>query len=119
MVSIQQALKQFSNDPQKWERPIEAPVHYLVAHTLFDIALHPNAKVKRTIQDARRAQKIILDRLGGNRTPGTSPRGNGAQHVKMLDLTAGFTTSEGETFDPRTGDAEVPTDSAEGTPNQS
>ncbi|QQO39341.1 hypothetical protein SEA_CRUNCHYBOI_55 [Microbacterium phage CrunchyBoi] len=106
--TVRQALSYVDRYPE-WpatER-LDMPVWELVARNLFDIANHPNVKVRGSVAKATRAQKIILDRLTGTRRQGTNPAVQNTQRVKLLDLTVSLSApTEGtENGEDTTGEA--------------
>ena len=90
MVSIREALQKVADNPEyTTDALIDAPVHELVARTLFDIANSPNAKVRGSLSRATRAQKMIMDRLVGLRKAGTNPVAQTEAGIEFVDLTRG------------------------------
>ena len=59
----------------------------LIARTLFDIANKPDAKVRGSMARATKAQRIIFNRIGGTRRPGTKPASKQSTQVTFVDLT--------------------------------
>lgn len=86
-TSIRQALQRVAAGKISSDAPIEAPVHELVSLALFDIANHPDPKVRGTMRRATRAQKIILDRMVGKRLPGSNPAAKKNVEINFVDLT--------------------------------
>ena len=86
-TSIRQALQRVAAGKIFSDAPIEAPVHELVSLALFDIANHPDPKVRGTMRRATRAQKIILDRMVGKRLPGSNPAAKKNVEINFVDLT--------------------------------
>ena len=90
MVSIREALQKVADNPEYTpDVLIDAPVHELVARTLFDIANSPDTKVRGSLSRATRAQKMIMDRLVGLRKAGTNPVAQGEAGIEFVDLTRG------------------------------
>lgn len=87
--SVRDALQYAADHPEMKTAPIDTPVWELVARILFDIANTPNANVRGSMARATRAQKMITDRLVGNRRAGTHPVRAKRQQVTFVDLTAG------------------------------
>ena len=104
--SIRQALRYVDRYPEWPEvERLDMPVWELVARNLFDIANHPNVRVRGSVAKATRAQKILLDRLTGTRRQGTNPAVRNAKRLKLLDLTVSI-TSPTEGADNDAGDNE-------------
>jgi hypothetical protein len=59
----------------------------LIARTLYDIANKPDAQVRGSLARANKARKLIMDRLGGKRRPGTRPVRPEVQELRIKDLT--------------------------------
>jgi hypothetical protein len=59
----------------------------LIARTLFDIANSPDANVRGSMARANRARRLIFDRLGGRRRPGSKPGSRQPATLRMRDLT--------------------------------
>ncbi|QYC53820.1 hypothetical protein SEA_EUGENEKRABS_50 [Microbacterium phage EugeneKrabs] len=97
--TIRQALSYVDRYPD-WpdvER-LDMPIWELVSRNLFDIANHPNVRVRGSMVKATRAQKILLDRLTGTRRQGTNPAVRNSKSIKLLDLTvAALPPTEGTT----------------------
>ena len=88
MVSIREALQKVADNPEyTTDALIDAPVHELVARTLFDIANKPDSKVRGSMARATKAQRIIFNRIGGTRRPGTKPASKQSTQVTFVDLT--------------------------------
>lgn len=86
-VSIRQALQAYTDNPRVAEITVETKVYEAIPQILFDIAKHPNAKVRGGMSKATRAQKMILDRRVGTRRPGTNPVVMKKESVEFHDLT--------------------------------
>jgi hypothetical protein len=89
--TVRQALSYVDRNPE-WPDEnviarIDMPAWELVSRNLFDIANHPNPKVRGSMAMAIRATKIILNRLSGTRRMGTKPAVRTTKKIKMLDLT--------------------------------
>lgn len=103
--SIRQALSYVDRYPDWPETArIDMPIWELVARNLFDIANHPNTKVRGSLARATRAQRILLDRLTGTRRQGTNPAVRNAKSLQLLDLTIGLTESTEGTTDERSNE---------------
>lgn len=90
MVSIHAALQQVADNPDfTTDDLLEVKVHELVARTLFEIANSPNPKVRGSMRQATRAQKMIMDRLVGIRRPGSHPAAQDGISLEFIDLTQG------------------------------
>jgi hypothetical protein len=87
--TVREALQYVADHPQLVGPPIEAPAWELIAHTLFEVANSPDAKVRGSMARATKAQRMIADRLVGTRRPGTSPAVKREQQIEFADLTAG------------------------------
>ena len=88
MVSIREALQKVADNPEyTTDALIDAPVHELVARTLFDIANKPDSKVRGSMARATKAQRMIFNRIGGTRRPGTKPASKQSTQVTFVDLT--------------------------------
>lgn len=90
-VTVQQALQKAADTWQE-DRELDwttAPVHQLVALTLFDIANSGSLKERGSIGRATKAQKIILNRMVGLRQPGSRPVSKTADGIEFVDLTMG------------------------------
>ena len=90
-VTVQQALQKAADTWQD-DRELDwtmAPVHHLVALTLFDIANGGSTKERGSIGRATKAQKIILNRMVGLRRPGSRPISKTSDGIEFVDLTAG------------------------------
>lgn len=89
-VTIQQALQRVADHPDlSTAAPLDAPVHELVARTLFKIANSPDQRVRGSLARATKAQKMILDRLVGTRRPGSHPAAYRDNKIEFVDLTQG------------------------------
>ncbi|QKY80411.1 hypothetical protein SEA_PABST_53 [Microbacterium phage Pabst] len=91
--TVRQALSYVDRYPE-WPAidRIDMPIWELVARNLFDIANHPNVRVRGSVAKATRAQRIILDRLTGTRRQGTNPAVQNTKRVQLLDLTVSLPT---------------------------
>ena len=88
--TVRQSLSYVDRHPDWPETArLDMPVWELVARNLFDIANHPDRKVRGSVARATRAQKIILERLSGTRRMGTNPAVRGKKGLTLIDLTAG------------------------------
>ena len=89
--TVRQALLFVERKPdwptERNEDRLDMPVWELVARNLFDIANSPNVKVRGSVANATRAQKIILDRLTGTRRMGTNPAVRTDKQIQLRDLT--------------------------------
>jgi hypothetical protein len=89
-VSIRQALQQVADYPEPVDDDwLNKPVYELVARSLFDIANRPDAAVRGSMTRANRARKLILDRMGGRRRPGSKPTNKVTTEIEFIDLTGG------------------------------
>lgn len=88
--TIAEALKHVADNPDPGEvAPIDKPMYELISRTLFEIANSPDTKVRGSLARATKAQKIILDRLVGTRSPGSHPAARKSDALEFVDLTAG------------------------------
>jgi hypothetical protein len=86
-VTVRQALQQVADYPVPLtDEVIQAPVHELVARTLFDIANRPDAGVRGSMGRANKARRMILDRLVGRRRPGSHPATRTETTIDFVDL---------------------------------
>lgn len=90
-VSIRDALQKVVDRPapEADYAAIDAPVHELIARTLFDIANRPDSRVRGSMSRATKAQRMILNRHTGLRRAGTHPAAREAEGLEFLDLTKG------------------------------
>lgn len=73
-TSIKRALQHVADYPGLVDDDImQMPVHELVSRVLFDVANSYDQTQRGSATRANKARKIILDRLGGKRMPGTDP----------------------------------------------
>ncbi|QDF17003.1 hypothetical protein SEA_YELLOWPANDA_53 [Microbacterium phage YellowPanda] len=94
--TIRQALSYVDRNPDWPEiQRLDMPIWELISRNLFDIANHPNTKVRGSLARATRAQRILLDRLTGTRRQGTNPAVRNSKSLQLLDLTKDLT--EGQT----------------------
>lgn len=88
--TIPEALQYVADHPEQSQPDtIDVPVWELVARTLFDIALHPDRRVRGSMARANKAQKMIMDRLVGRRRAGTHPATVKEEAIEFVDLTQG------------------------------
>jgi hypothetical protein len=102
--SIREALQQVADYPQPLnDEVLLMPVHEIVARTLFDIANQGDPKVRGSMSRANRARKMILQRMGGRRRPGTKPISHQADGLDFIDLTGGVISAPAEDVQPADG----------------
>lgn len=95
-VTVRQALQQVADYPTRLDDEIiQAPVHELIARTLFDIANRPDATVRGSMNRANKARRMILDRLVGKRRAGTHPATRTEADLEFVDLTGKEIPSNG------------------------
>lgn len=86
---VRSALQYVADHPEPAVEPIDMPVWEAIARILFDVANHPDARVRGSMARATRAQKMISDRLVGTRRAGTHPNEAKKQTIAFRDLTEG------------------------------
>ena len=90
--TVAQALRAVERNPdwpdERIQSRLDMPVSEMIARNLFDIALHPDASNKASMQRCLRAQRIIMDRLTGTRQMGTHPAVRNQKKVQILDMTS-------------------------------
>jgi hypothetical protein len=95
-VTVRRALLYVDDNPDWPDTPrLDMPIWELIARNLFDIANNPD-RSKGAMNQAIRAQRIILNRTTGVRRTGTAPATKNAVGVKLVDLTKGIVTPEPE-----------------------
>ena len=86
--TVRQALQYVADYPQPVDDDnLVIPTHELIARTLFDIANKPDVQTRGSLTRANRARKMIMDRLGGKRRPGTKPAKSTVSRLVLKDLT--------------------------------
>lgn len=87
-MTIRQALLDVAKRPHPdTDVLLDVKTHELVARTLFDIANKPDSKVRGSMARATKAQRMIFNRIGGTRRPGTKPASKQSTQVTFVDLT--------------------------------
>ena len=99
--TVRQALQHVADNPEPTTAPIDTPVWELVCRVLFDVAQHPDAKVRGGLTRASKAQRMIARRLVGKRRPGTHPAQHKKQQISFVDLTQGIAIGGGSDEDAR------------------
>ena len=99
--TVRQALQHVADHPAATSDPIDTPVWELVCRVLFDVAQHPDAKVRGGLTRASKAQRMIARRLVGKRRPGTHPAQHKKQQISFVDLTQGIAIGGGSGEDAR------------------
>lgn len=88
-VTVRQALSYVSSHPEfDPDESLEVKAWEHIARTLFDIANTPNQKIRGSVSQATRAQKLILNRMVGTRRAGTHPAVREKTGVSFVDLTS-------------------------------
>lgn len=88
--TIAEALQYVADHPQpSTSITIDMPVWELVSRKVFDVANHPDKRVRGSMSRATRAQRLIYDRLVGRRRPGTHPAQVKTDEIDFVDLTVG------------------------------
>ena len=90
VTTVRQALQRVADGKVSEEDPIDVKVSELICVALFSTANSPDARVKGSMRNATRAQRIILDRLVGRRRAGTSPVAARNNSLTFVDLTQGL-----------------------------
>ena len=89
-MTIREALTHVANNPTpSTDIMIDVRASELVARTLFDLANHPDQRVRGSATKANRAQNIIMNRMTGSRKVGTHSVTRRSAGVEFLDLTKG------------------------------
>ena len=90
-MSIRAALERAHRLPQLTPEDdlLERPVHELISRVLFDLATYPDLRVRGAANRANEARRIIANRLGGTRRPGTHPAVARDHAIEFADLTEG------------------------------
>lgn len=88
--TVEEALQYVANHPEQSDKDtLELPAWELIGRVLFHHANNPDRRVRGSMGRATRAQKMIMNRMGGRRKPGTTPATVGQESVDFLDLTQG------------------------------
>jgi hypothetical protein len=89
-MTIRAALQQVADYPNPVDdEVVNHPTHELVCRALFDIANRPDQSVRGSMARANKARKMIFDRLGGKRRPGSVPATGEVATIDFVDLTGG------------------------------
>jgi hypothetical protein len=86
--TVREALQHVADYPQPVDdETITMHTGELIARTLYDIANTPNVQERGSLTRANRARKMIMDRLGGKRRPGTKPVRPSGEQLLVKNLT--------------------------------
>jgi hypothetical protein len=104
VVTVREALQNVADYPRMLDDEIiQHPVHELVCRNLFEIANHPDERVRGSMSRANKARKIILDRLVGKRRAGSHPATRNEVRLDFIDLTGGEIGEPSEDVQPPDG----------------
>lgn len=85
--SVKEALEYVARHPEPELPPVEMPVWELISRQLYETA-HNVGGTAVAMKRTATAQKIIFDRLGGKRRPGTEPAAAKVKReLQIRDLT--------------------------------